>query len=136
MEPETPSRRKKAGDEPVTIDLEAVPASVSNETLAAEEAAKAETPENQAAEAADTATTETAACAASLSSSKTSCSAVPLVKSSAALPLFAAVLLVQLVLLVFAREKQLRRILAFAGTLVVMLGLSAWAYLPVLTAGM
>ncbi|EYR79689.1 COG4223 family protein [Shinella sp. 838] len=61
MEPETPSRRKKAGDEPVTIDLEAVPASVSNETLAAEEAAKAETLENQAAEAADTATTETAA---------------------------------------------------------------------------
>lgn len=61
MEPETPSRRKKAGDEPVTIDLEAVPASVSNETLAAEEAVKAETPENQAAEAADTATTETAA---------------------------------------------------------------------------
>ena len=26
MEPETPSRRKKTGDEPVTIDLEAVPA--------------------------------------------------------------------------------------------------------------
>ena len=56
--------------------------------------------------------------------------------AKAALPLFAAVLLVQLVLLLFAREKQLRRILAFAGTLVVMLGLSAWAYLPVLTAGM
>lgn len=55
--------------------------------------------------------------------------------AKAALPLFAAVLLVQLVLLLFAREKQLRRILAFAGTLVVMLGLCAWAYLPVLTAG-
>ncbi|MGQ3280203.1 MAG: COG4223 family protein, partial [Shinella sp.] len=47
MEPETPSRRKKASDEPVTIDLEAVPASVSNEALAAEEKAEAEavTPE-------------------------------------------------------------------------------------------
>ena len=41
MEPETPSRRKKAGDEPVTIDLEAVPASVSNEALAADEKAEA-----------------------------------------------------------------------------------------------
>jgi hypothetical protein len=35
MDPETPSRRKKTGDEPVTIDLEAAPASVSNEALAA-----------------------------------------------------------------------------------------------------
>jgi hypothetical protein len=35
MDPETPSRRKKTGDEPVTIDLEATPASVSNEALAA-----------------------------------------------------------------------------------------------------
>jgi hypothetical protein len=43
MEPETPSRRKKASDEPVTIDLEAVPASVSNEALAAEEKAETET---------------------------------------------------------------------------------------------
>ena len=34
-----------------------------------------------------------------------------------ALPLFAAVLLVQLVLLVFARRKRPRRILVFAGTL-------------------
>ena len=42
MEPETPSRRKKTGDEPVTIDLEAVPASASNEALAAEEKADAE----------------------------------------------------------------------------------------------
>ena len=42
MEPETPSRRKKTGDDPVTIDLEAVPPSVSNEALAAEEAAEAE----------------------------------------------------------------------------------------------
>lgn len=42
MEPETPSRRKKASDEPVTIDLEAVPASVSNEALAAEEKAETE----------------------------------------------------------------------------------------------
>lgn len=50
MEPETPSRRKKAGEEPVTIDLDAVPASASNETL-----------ENQAPETADTVTTETAA---------------------------------------------------------------------------
>lgn len=40
MEPETPSRRKKASDEPVTIDLEAVPASASNEALAAEEKAE------------------------------------------------------------------------------------------------
>lgn len=61
MEPETPSRRKKAGEEPVTIDLDAVPASVSNETLAAEETAGTETLENQATETADTVTTETAA---------------------------------------------------------------------------
>jgi hypothetical protein len=61
MEPETPSRRKKAGEEPVTIDLDAVPASVSNETLAAEETAGTETLENQAPETADTVTTETAA---------------------------------------------------------------------------
>jgi hypothetical protein len=53
MEPETPSRRKKAGDEPVTIDLEAVPASVSNEALTADEKAEAEIP------AAETAATET-----------------------------------------------------------------------------
>lgn len=44
MEPETPSRRKKTGDEPVTIDLEAVPASASDdETRAAEEKAAATT---------------------------------------------------------------------------------------------
>ncbi|MCR6501701.1 hypothetical protein MUO32_21915 [Shinella sp. CPCC 101442] len=42
MEPETPSRRKKASDEPVTIDLEAVPASDSSEALAAEDKAEAE----------------------------------------------------------------------------------------------
>ena len=47
-----------------------------------------------------------------------------------ALPLFAAVLLVQLVLLVFAR-----RILVFAGTLVVVLGLCVWACFPAWTAG-
>ncbi len=34
MEPETPSRRKKTGEEPVTIDLEAVPASPGDETPA------------------------------------------------------------------------------------------------------
>jgi len=53
MEPETPSRRKKAGDEPVTIDLEAVPPSDSDAALAAEEA---EATEPSAAEtvAADT----------------------------------------------------------------------------------
>ena len=44
MEPETPSRRKKAGDEPVTIDLEAVPPSDSDAALAAEEAEATETP--------------------------------------------------------------------------------------------
>lgn len=44
MDPETPSRRKKTGDEPVTIDLEAVPASVSNEALAAEEKAERDDP--------------------------------------------------------------------------------------------
>lgn len=47
-----------------------------------------------------------------------------------ALPLFAAVLLVQLVLLVFARRKRPRRILVFAGTLVVVLGLCVWACFP------
>ena len=57
MEPETPSRRKKAGDEPVTIDLEPVPPSASNEALTAGEAA----PESEAAEtpAAETAAAET-----------------------------------------------------------------------------
>lgn len=62
MEPETPSRRKKAGDEPVTIDLEAVPASVSNEALAAGEKAEAEAsaqePETTETAAAETATPE------------------------------------------------------------------------------
>lgn len=47
MDPETPSRRKKAGEKPVTIDHEPVPASVSNEALAAEEKAETDT---QAAE--------------------------------------------------------------------------------------
>lgn len=61
MEPETPSRRKKTGEEPVTIDLEATPASVSDEALAAEEAEKAETPESQAPEASETVTAEPAA---------------------------------------------------------------------------
>ncbi|MCQ4632809.1 hypothetical protein GB927_022400 [Shinella sp. CPCC 100929] len=58
MEPETPSRRKKAGDEPVTIDLEAVPASVSNEALAAEEKPEADAAAPDA-EPAETTTTET-----------------------------------------------------------------------------
>lgn len=53
----------------------------------------------------------------------------------AALPLFAAVLLVQLVLLVCARRKRPRSIVAFAGTLVVVLGLCVWSYFPVWTAG-
>lgn len=54
MEPETPSRRKKNGDEPVTIDLEAVPASTN-----AEENARSEQPaqESAAAETADANTT-------------------------------------------------------------------------------
>ena len=52
-----------------------------------------------------------------------------------ALPLFAAVLLVQLVLLVFARRKRPRRILVFAGTLAVVLGLCDWACFPAWTAG-
>ena len=43
MEPETPSRRTKAGDEPVTIDLEAVPAETGEETPTAEEKTEAET---------------------------------------------------------------------------------------------
>ncbi|UDF27869.1 UNVERIFIED_ORG: hypothetical protein LHK14_10030 [Roseateles sp. XES5] len=51
MEPETPSRRTKAGDEPVTIDLEAVPASASNEALAADEKAEAEELTAEASEA-------------------------------------------------------------------------------------
>ncbi|WP_421577997.1 COG4223 family protein [Shinella sp. M31] len=42
MEPETPSRRKKAGDEPVTIDLEAVPASAETEARTTEETAEAD----------------------------------------------------------------------------------------------
>ena len=45
MEPETPSRRTKAGDEPVTIDLEAVPAETSEETPAAEAKTDAEATE-------------------------------------------------------------------------------------------
>lgn len=61
MEPETPSRRKKAGDEPVTIDLEAAPAAVDNEAPAAEETAEAEASVPENAEAADN---ETAAAAA------------------------------------------------------------------------
>ncbi|MGD9478840.1 COG4223 family protein [Shinella sp. G-2] len=51
MEPETPSRRTKAGDEPVTIDLEAVPASASNEALAADEKVEAEELTAEASEA-------------------------------------------------------------------------------------
>ncbi|MCJ8149800.1 COG4223 family protein [Shinella sedimenti] len=39
MEPENPSRRKKSGDEPVTIDLEAVPANGDETRQAAEEPA-------------------------------------------------------------------------------------------------
>ncbi|WP_411036428.1 COG4223 family protein [Shinella sp. BYT-45] len=65
MEPETPSRRKKAGDKPVTIDLEAVPASASNEALAAEQKAEddASAPDTEVtqASAAETAPTEAAA---------------------------------------------------------------------------
>lgn len=48
MEPETPSRRKKSGEEPVTIDLEAVPASASNEALAADEKSEAEASASEA----------------------------------------------------------------------------------------
>jgi len=44
-------------------------------------------------------------------------------------------LLVQLVLLVFARRKRPRRILVFAGTLAVVLGLCVWACFPAWTAG-
>lgn len=53
MEPETPSRRKKTGDKPVTIDLEAVPASAGGEAEAqatetfAAEAAPMETPADE-----------------------------------------------------------------------------------------
>ena len=38
-------------------------------------------------------------------------------------------------LLVFARRKRPRRILVFAGTLVVVLGLCVWACFPAWTAG-
>ncbi|WP_337181499.1 hypothetical protein [Shinella sp.] len=60
MEPETPSRRKKAGDEPVTIDLEPVPASASNEAIAAGEKAgtEASAPETAEAGAPETTTAE------------------------------------------------------------------------------
>ncbi|WP_421594645.1 COG4223 family protein, partial [Shinella sp. M27] len=58
MEPETPSRRNKAGDEPVTIDLEAVPASADTEALAAEEKAEADA---VTADTTETATPEAAA---------------------------------------------------------------------------
>ena len=58
MEPENPSRRKKSGDEPVTIDLEAVPASgeeirppaeepVAEETMPAAETASETPPEQE-----------------------------------------------------------------------------------------
>lgn len=58
MEPETPSRRKKAGDEPVTIDLEAVPASAENEARTAEEKTEADA---ATAETTETATMESVA---------------------------------------------------------------------------
>ncbi|MFT4162671.1 COG4223 family protein [Shinella sp.] len=61
MEPENPSRRKKAGDEPVTIDLEAAPAAVDNEAPAAEETVETEASVPENVEVADT---ETAAAAA------------------------------------------------------------------------
>lgn len=48
MEPEIPSRRKKAGEEPVTIDLEAAPAA-SDETSPAGETAEAEATTAEAA---------------------------------------------------------------------------------------
>lgn len=50
MEPETPSRREKAGDEPVTIDLEAVPASAGDETPATEEKIEAAAADTEASE--------------------------------------------------------------------------------------
>ena len=60
MEPETPSRRNKTGDEPVTIDLEAVPASAGNEEQVTEEKAEAAIPDSEIAEAtAETASAET-----------------------------------------------------------------------------
>lgn len=58
MEPETPSRRKKAGDEPVTIDLDAVPASAENEARTAEEKTEADA---AAPDATETVATEAAA---------------------------------------------------------------------------
>ena len=45
-----------------------------------------------------------------------------------AMMLFAAVLFVQLVILLFARKKDMGKILAFAGTLAVVLALYAWAH--------
>ena len=60
MEPETPSRRNKTGDEPVTIDLEAVPASAGNEEQVTEETVEAAVPDSETAEAtAETASAET-----------------------------------------------------------------------------
>lgn len=47
-----------------------------------------------------------------------------------ALVLFAAVLFVQLIILMFAREKDLWKISAFAGTLAIVLALFAWAHEP------
>lgn len=47
-----------------------------------------------------------------------------------ALVLFAAVLFVQLIILLFRRKKDIRKIIAFAGTLAVVLALYAWAREP------
>ena len=44
--------------------------------------------------------------------------------------LFAAVLFVQLIILLFKREKDMWKIIAFAGTLAVVLALCAWAHEP------
>ena len=47
-----------------------------------------------------------------------------------ALVLFAAVLFVQLIILLFTRKKDLKKIVAFAGTLAVLLVLYAWVHGP------
>ena len=49
-----------------------------------------------------------------------------------ALALFAAVLFVQLIILLFTRQKDLKKIIAFAGTLAAVLVLFAWAHEPLM----
>lgn len=47
-----------------------------------------------------------------------------------ALMMFAAVLFVQLIILLFTRKKDMKKIVVFAGTLAVVLALYAWVHEP------